>query len=313
MTLFQLESYTSASAEGWIVPMWIGACAVAPAGEEVLFRGLMYRGWVRSDRSAWRGIVAISLAFAALHVQYDNIGIAQIFVVGMFLGWMRWRSGSTLLTFLLHGLFNIEGTLETVLQLHYFLVTAGNFSARASGFERCGGRAGAPESRPAGGRLPRGSKMRSSPEPSESGRRARGRPITGSVKREIAATDSSSGTVLFGVSLTMVTITFISRRYSESSAVKGVADGAEIAAGHQDERHAQRHHPVEHGVVLVERHHDAADALDQQDAAAGGHRATAEFDHLGAVDGAAFAGGRHVGRQRRREPPGRDAVDLLPP
>jgi uncharacterized protein len=44
----------------------------------------------------------------------------QIFVVGLFLGWMRWRSGSTLLTFLLHALFNLEGTLETLVQVHFF-------------------------------------------------------------------------------------------------------------------------------------------------------------------------------------------------
>jgi membrane protease YdiL (CAAX protease family) len=44
----------------------------------------------------------------------------QIFVVGLFLGWVRWRSASTLLTFLLHALFNFEGTMETVVQLHFF-------------------------------------------------------------------------------------------------------------------------------------------------------------------------------------------------
>ncbi len=51
-------------------------------------------------------------------MQYDWTGIVQIFVVGLFLGWMRRLSGSTLLTFMLHALFNIEGTLETVIQLH---------------------------------------------------------------------------------------------------------------------------------------------------------------------------------------------------
>jgi hypothetical protein len=120
VTPFQLESYTSAAEEGWLPAMWIGACVVAPAGEEVLFRGLMYRGWVRSERFAWVGIAAIALAFAALHVQYDIFGIAQIFIVGLFLGWMRWRSGSVLLTGLLHGLFNLEGTIETVVQIHFF-------------------------------------------------------------------------------------------------------------------------------------------------------------------------------------------------
>jgi hypothetical protein len=32
---------------------------------------------------------------------------------------MRWKSGSTLLTIVLHGLFNLEGMIETVLQLKH--------------------------------------------------------------------------------------------------------------------------------------------------------------------------------------------------
>jgi membrane protease YdiL (CAAX protease family) len=98
----------------------IGAVIVAPAGEEIMFRGFLFRGWVRSDRAAWPAIVVISVLWAALHVQYDWSGILQIFVIGLFLGWMRWRSGSTLLTLLLHGLFNVEGSLETVLQVRFF-------------------------------------------------------------------------------------------------------------------------------------------------------------------------------------------------
>jgi len=45
--------------------------------------------------------------------------VLQIFIVGLFLGWMRWRSGSLVLTFLLHALFNLEGTLETLALLHF--------------------------------------------------------------------------------------------------------------------------------------------------------------------------------------------------
>jgi uncharacterized protein len=62
----------------------------------------------------------ISVLWASLHVQYDWTGIVQIFAIGLFLGFMRWRSGSTLLTFFLHALFNLEGTMETVAQLHFF-------------------------------------------------------------------------------------------------------------------------------------------------------------------------------------------------
>jgi hypothetical protein len=120
VTPFQLQSYTTALAKGWLPAMLFAAIIVAPAGEEIMFRGFLFRGLVRSERSAWPAIVVISVLWAALHVQYDWTGILQIFVIGLFLGWMRWRSGSTLLTFLLHTLFNLEGTFETVLQMRFF-------------------------------------------------------------------------------------------------------------------------------------------------------------------------------------------------
>jgi len=120
VTPFQLQSYTTALAEGWVPAMLFAAIIVAPAGEEIMFRGFLFRGLVRSERTAWPAIVVISVLWAALHVQYDWTGILQIFVIGLFLGWMRWRSGSTVLTFLLHTLFNLEGTIETVLQMRFF-------------------------------------------------------------------------------------------------------------------------------------------------------------------------------------------------
>jgi hypothetical protein len=120
VTAFQLESYTTAAAEGWLPAMWLAAVIIAPAGEEIMFRGFLFRGFVRSERSAWPAIILISVLWATLHIQYDWTGVLQIFVVGLFLGFVRWRSGSVLLTFVLHALFNFEGTLETVLQIKYF-------------------------------------------------------------------------------------------------------------------------------------------------------------------------------------------------
>lgn len=120
VTEFQMQSYTTASAEGWLPALLVGAIVFAPAGEEVLFRGFLFRGWARSQRTTWPAIVVISILWAALHVQYDWTGLLQIVVIGLFLGWMRARSGSILLTLLLHALFNLEGTFETVLQIHFF-------------------------------------------------------------------------------------------------------------------------------------------------------------------------------------------------
>jgi membrane protease YdiL (CAAX protease family) len=119
VTSFQLQSYTTAAAAGWLPAMLAAVIFVAPAGEEAMFRGFLFRGWVRSPRSASPAIVVISLLWAILHVQYDWAGVLQVFVVGLFLGWMRWRSGSLILTFFLHGLFNLEGTLETLAVVHF--------------------------------------------------------------------------------------------------------------------------------------------------------------------------------------------------
>jgi len=110
---------TTAAAAGWLPAMFAAAIVIAPAGEEAMFRGFMFRGWVRSPGSVWPAIVVISILWAMLHIQYDWTGVLQIFIVGLFLGWMRWRSGSLVLAFLLHALFNLEGTLETLVLLHF--------------------------------------------------------------------------------------------------------------------------------------------------------------------------------------------------
>ncbi len=119
VTPFQLQSYRTAAAAGWLPAMFAATIVIAPAGEEAMFRGFLFRGWVRSPRSVWPAIVVISILWAMLHIQYDWTGVLQIFLVGLFLGWMRWRSGSLVLTFLLHALFNLEGTLETLALLHF--------------------------------------------------------------------------------------------------------------------------------------------------------------------------------------------------
>jgi membrane protease YdiL (CAAX protease family) len=38
-----------------------------------------------------------------------------VFAFGVLFGWMRWVTGSTLLTMLLHGMVNLEGMIETLL------------------------------------------------------------------------------------------------------------------------------------------------------------------------------------------------------
>lgn len=115
VTDFQSDIYRTAASAGWLPVLWLVVVIVTPFGEEVLFRGFLFRGWHRSARDAWTVIVATALLFAAVHVQYNLYVIVQILVFGLLLGWFRWATGSTVLCILLHALVNFEGMLETAL------------------------------------------------------------------------------------------------------------------------------------------------------------------------------------------------------
>ena len=118
VTQFQSDIYRSAAAAGWLplLWLWLAVVVVTPIGEELLFRGFLFRGWLRTPRDVWPVIVLSALLFALIHVQYDWYVTGQVFAFGVLLGWLRWTTGSTLLTILLHALINLEGMFETVVQ-----------------------------------------------------------------------------------------------------------------------------------------------------------------------------------------------------
>jgi membrane protease YdiL (CAAX protease family) len=113
---FQVEAYRTAQDAGWLLWLIIAIVVVAPVGEEVAFRGFLYRGLARPG---WElhAIVAIALVWALLHIQYDWLGMVQIFLLGVLLGWFRWASGSTTLTAVMHVLINLEAIIETAIKV----------------------------------------------------------------------------------------------------------------------------------------------------------------------------------------------------
>ena len=118
VTKFQLDIYRTAAAAGWLPLLWLAVVVVTPIGEETLFRGFLFRGWLREPRDTWPVILTTAFLWAFVHVQYDWYVIAQVFVFGVMLGWLRWATGSTILTMVLHAMINCEGMLETVVSLH---------------------------------------------------------------------------------------------------------------------------------------------------------------------------------------------------
>jgi len=118
VTQFQLDIYRAASTAGCLPWLWLALVVVGPIGEETLFRGFLFRGWHRSHRDTWSVIIMTALLWALTHVQYDPYYIAQVFVYGLVLGWFRWKTDSTILTIVLHGLVNFVAMLEAVMAFH---------------------------------------------------------------------------------------------------------------------------------------------------------------------------------------------------
>lgn len=119
VTPFQIDLYKNAAASNSLLIMWAALVIAAPVGEEIVFRGFLYRGWTPTPRAVWPAIVVISVFWAVIHTQYDWFGVFQIFLIGILLGWVRWRSGSTLLTIGLHALINAWATIQTIIKVNW--------------------------------------------------------------------------------------------------------------------------------------------------------------------------------------------------
>jgi membrane protease YdiL (CAAX protease family) len=79
------------------------ALVVAPLFEETLFRGVLLP--VAAQRLG--GAAAVILSAAVFAVAHLSLGeLAPLFVLGLGLGWLRWRSGRLASTVLMHALWN---------------------------------------------------------------------------------------------------------------------------------------------------------------------------------------------------------------
>lgn len=106
---FMVQAYSTA---GFLPLLVVALVVAAPLAEETLFRGLLFKG-IAASRTGVVGAVLISSAvWAAIHFQYDLYGVGWIFVEGVFLGIVRWRTGSVTLTMLLHAIGNAIATIE---------------------------------------------------------------------------------------------------------------------------------------------------------------------------------------------------------
>jgi hypothetical protein len=115
---FMTDIYVSSQDAGtfFAILLTITLIVLAPLGEEILFRGFLFRG-LNAGLGPAGAVLLTALTWAALHVQYNWLFMAQILFFGIVLGWIRLRSGSLLLVMLLHAIINLLALVQVSVML----------------------------------------------------------------------------------------------------------------------------------------------------------------------------------------------------
>ena len=116
----ELEQYQSASDAGVLPLLFIATVIVVPLGEEMVYRGFVFRGLEESRIGAVGAVIVSALLWTALHLDRGLRALVFIAVLGLLFGWLRVRSQSTLLTWSLHAITNLTVAAVVTLQIGAF-------------------------------------------------------------------------------------------------------------------------------------------------------------------------------------------------
>jgi membrane protease YdiL (CAAX protease family) len=105
-----LESATGPDLFGAVLVVGL----VAGVSEEIFFRGFMLTR-LREHWGAPRAIVVSATCFGVLHIDPNGVHMALAFVMGLYLGFVVERTGSTLPAIVCHVVNNVVYTLQTAL------------------------------------------------------------------------------------------------------------------------------------------------------------------------------------------------------
>ena len=111
---FMLNVYQTATSK---VLLWIALVIAAPVSEEIFFRGFLFYGLQNTQLGSKGAIVLSSLIWAPLHMQYDTYNLAAIMVLGLLLGYARWKGRSVYIPIVMHALMNSIAAMEVMLQI----------------------------------------------------------------------------------------------------------------------------------------------------------------------------------------------------
>lgn len=89
-----------------LVPIVLAAVIGAPLSEELLFRGFLMSALAKMRWGFWPAALLVTAIWTAIHF-YTVTSSIEIFVSGLCLSWLLWRSGSLWLPIICHALMNV--------------------------------------------------------------------------------------------------------------------------------------------------------------------------------------------------------------
>jgi uncharacterized protein len=84
----------------------IGVGVGAPLSEELLFRGFVLSAVAQWRYGFWPAALLVNTVWTAFHFGYSVVGMLEVFVGGVYLSWLLWRSGSIWLPIIGHAVTN---------------------------------------------------------------------------------------------------------------------------------------------------------------------------------------------------------------
>jgi membrane protease YdiL (CAAX protease family) len=88
----------------WLAVIVIGIGA--PLSEELLFRGFLQSALARSRIGYFGASLVTTMGWTALHAGYSPAGLIEVFLIGLLLSWLLWRTGSLWVPILCHAVHN---------------------------------------------------------------------------------------------------------------------------------------------------------------------------------------------------------------
>ncbi len=102
----------------WPFLLWMALIIFGPAFEEVFFRGFLFEGFRQSRLGVVGATVITAATWAFIHYRYELYVITVIFVLGILLGAVRYKTGSLWSVFIIHAFYNLAAMVETVLYIN---------------------------------------------------------------------------------------------------------------------------------------------------------------------------------------------------